>query len=273
MNKDYYMRQLHQIFPLYTWIIDLVYFGTDDNGDDKPKGKSYLLCVEANSRYAVIYPIRIKPKADMVANRLQELITKYRVDKIIGDGDNAFKGAVLDLCNYFNIETDFRKSDDTSHTYTAILDRICRTFRDMLYNLKVDNPSALDMNNLADIYNKTRHGTISEVLNQPTTPEGMHRNESMQLLFIRRLRGINWSKMQKKSYQLPEGRKVFVRNEYNPFDKKRGIVENEHYYVVSHKGALYTVKNKQGDEKVVPRRRLRVCNVDILKKSINHYLH
>ena len=208
-----YKTQLRQIHPLYTWIIDIVYFGTDDNGDNipegsgsaKPKGKSYLLCVEANSRYAVIYPIRIKPTAAIVANRLQELITKYRIDKIIGDGDNAFKREVLDLCEINDIETDFRKAADTSHTHTAILDKVVRTFRDMLHNLKVKDPNPLDLNNIARIYNNTQHKTLSEVLGQPATPEGLHRNEALQLLLVRRLRGINWSKAHVKSYVIPAG--------------------------------------------------------------------
>ena len=264
LNKDYYNHQLHRIYPLYTWIIDIVYFyknaSNKDSEEEKPPRSSYLLCVEANSRYAVIY--HCYRESNRVVGELRKLIANNNVNKILGDNDTVFISKnVKEFCDDNNIEYDFRKSEDTSHTHTAILDRVVRTFRDMLYNLKVKDPNPLDMKAIADIYNKTRHETLSRVLDQPITPEGMHRNESIQLLFIRRLKGINWSKMQKKSYQIPEGRKVFVRNEYKLFEKKRGIVENEDYYVVSHQGALYRVKNRQGEEKVVPRRDLRANNI------------
>ena len=244
-----YKTQLHRVFPLYTWIVDIVYFN----------GRSYLLCVEANTRYAVIYESSRHPAT--VAKRLAELGSGNTIRKLIGDGDTAFKSNVKEFCDTNGVIYDFRKADDTQHTYTAILDRIVRTFRDMLFNLKVKEPNALDLNNIAKIYNKTHHQTLSKILGHPATPEGLHRNEGLQLLFIRRLRGINWSKMHVKSYVIPEGRKVFVRAKYGKMEKRRGTTENDVYTVVSHQGALYTVKNKEGETKVVPRRDLRVCNI------------
>ena len=247
-----YKTQLHQGYPLYTWIIDVVFFGKENN--------TYLLCVEANTRYAVINQSYRDGKR--VARQLTDLRSKNKVRKIIGDGDKAFTANVVkEFCDDNDIEYDFRKAKDTNHTHTAILDRIVRTFRDMLFNLKVKEPNPLDMKTIADIYNKTKHETLSKVLDQPITPEGLHRNESLQLLLIRRLRGINWSKTHVKSYVIPEGRKVFVRARYGKMEKRRGTVENDEYHVVSHEGALYRVKNKQGDEKVVPRRDLRVSNI------------
>ena len=244
-----YKTQLRQIHPLYTWIIDIVFFGED----------SYLLCVEANSRYAVIYQIR--RLSSVVARRLEELVKNNTVLKLIGDGDRAFMGDVKRFCDDNDIIYDFRKAEETAHTHTAILDRVVRTFRDMLYNLKVKDPNPVDMNNIARIYNNTRHETLSTVLGQPATPEGLHRNEAIQQLLIRRFRGINWSKAHVKSYVIPAGRKVFVRARYGEHEKRRNTVENEEYHVVSHNGAQYTVKNKQGETKVVPRRDLRVCNL------------
>ena len=246
-----YKTQLRKIYPLYTWIIDVVFFNN----------KTYLLCVEANSRYAVID--QHYRDAGRIVKSLTDLVRNNKVEKIIGDADKVFTSkAVKEFCERHLIKTDFRKSEDTRHTHTSILDRVVRTFRDMLFNLKVKEPNALDLKAIADIYNKTKHETLSNVLGYPTTPEGMHSNESMQLLFIRRLQGINWSKMHVKSYHIPDGHKVFVRAYYGKNEKRRATVENETYTVLYHKGALYTVKNKEGEIKVVPRRDLRINNID-----------
>ena len=246
-----YNTQLKQIHPIGTWILDIVFFGKENN--------TYLLCVEANTRYAVIN--QFYRTASRVVRELTDLANNHTVKKVIGDADRVFiAGDVKDFCDSRGITCDFRKAEETGHAYTGILDRVVKTFRDMLFNLKVKEPNPLDMANIAKIYNKTRHETLSSVLGQPVTPEGLHRNEALQLLFIRRLRGINWSKAHVKSYVIPEGRKVFVRARYGKHEKRRNTVENETYTVVSHKGALYTVKNKQGETKVVPRRDLRVNN-------------
>ena len=243
-----YKTQLHQVFPLYTWIIDFAF-------DNK-----FLLCVEANTRYAVIYLLH--RDATRLVKNLEELTMKNTVKRIIGDYDKVFtSNALKEFCESHGITYEFKKSAETNHIWTSILDRVVRTFRDMLFNLKVKDPNILDMRNIVEIYNKTHHQTLSKILGQPTTPEGLHRNEALQLLLIRRLRGINWSKTHVKSYVIDANRKVFVRAKYGKMDKRRAKVENDIWTVVSHQGALYTVKNKEGETKVVPRRDLRVCNV------------
>ena len=118
-----YKTQLHQVFPLYTWIIDYVF-------DNK-----YLLCVEANTRYAVIY--LLYRDAKRTVKNLEELVTKNTVKRIIGDYDKVFtSNAVKEFCESRGIAYEFKKSADTNHIWTSILDRVVRTFRDMLLTSK-----------------------------------------------------------------------------------------------------------------------------------------
>ena len=242
--------QLKQIHPYATWIMDIVSFGTGQ----------YLLFVEANTRYAVIHLFH--RDAVRVKRSIADLMEHQYVGKIVGDADKVFTaGIVKDFCTNNGILYDFRKTEDTAHTHVAILDRVVRTFRDMLYNLNVKDPTPPDIANVAKIYNETRHETLSQVLGFNATPKLLNENHDLQMLFTRRLAAMNWSKIHRSTFIIPNGRRVFVRAKYGKMAKKRSTVDNEIYTVVSHKGSLYTLSNKEGKIITVPRRDLRVCNV------------
>ena len=260
-------RQLRQIQPLYTWIVDIVQFLAPDN-----KKYWYVLFVEFNSRYACIYPTKEEVNENTVAaqrgrikaEEFVEILTAnfgyddMKIERLMGDADKVFTSNITTrILNAMKIESAFLPSAASNHTLTSILDRVVRTLRDMAFNLKLEKLTPKDLKNLCKIYNTTKHNTLSQVLGFPATPELLHKNSNLQLLFIRRLKGINWLKVRQRGFVLPEGSKVYMRMKGDKFGKgRRAQVSDKVCKVIRHEGTKYEVEDEDGQKYIVPRRDL-----------------
>ena len=258
-------RQLKQIQPLNTWIVDFVQF--PGVGGNK---LWYILFCEFNSRYLVLFPANKSITNEAYESRygrmlakdfvkvIEKLVSENHVQKLIGDADVVFNAnVVLEKLNNLGIKHWFSPSEGSGHTHTAILDRSVRTLRDMLFNLKIKEVSPNDLKNVIHIYNTTRHDTLTKILGFPATPLMLHKNQSLQLLFMRRLRSANWLKIREQGYIIKDGSDVYVRANYTPFEKKRADVRQDIYEVLEHRGVFYTLKNKTtGKTTIAPRRDL-----------------
>ena len=258
-------RQLKQIQPLNTWIVDFVQF--PGVGGNK---LWYILFCEFNSRYLVLFPANKSITNEAYESRygrmlakdfvtvIEKLVSENHVQKLIGDADVVFNAnIVLETLNNLGIKYHFQPSEGSGHTHTAILDRSVRTLRDMLFNLKIKEVSPNDLKNVIHIYNTTRHDTLTKILGFPATPLMLHKNQSLQLLFVRRLRSANWLKIREHGYVIKDGSNVYVRANYKPFEKKRADVRQDTYEVRRHWGPTYLLKNKTtGDITFAPRRDL-----------------
>ena len=258
-------RQLKQIQPLDTWIVDFVQFP----GIGGRKLWFILFC-EFNSRYLVLFPTNKVISDEAYESQygrmlavdfvkvIDTMVSENHVQKLIGDADVVFNSnIVLEKLDKLDIKYQFQPSDTAGHTHTAILDRAVRTLRDMLFNLKIKEVSPNDLKNVVHIYNTTRHDTLTKMLGFPATPMLLHKNKSLQLLFVRRLRSANWLKVHEQGYVIKDGSNVFVRAKYKPFEKKRADVRQDTYEVRRHWGPTYLLKNKTtGDIAWAPRRDL-----------------
>ena len=258
-------KQLKQIQPLGTWLVDFVQFPAPAN----TKLWTILFC-EFNSRFLVPLPTNPILTDEAYEDRtgrmlgkefvpvIEKLVAENGVKKLIGDADRTFLSRVVkETLNRLGVKYEFERSSLSNHIHTSILDRAVRTLRDMLFNLKLKEVSPTDLRKIAHIFNTTKHATLTKILGFPATPLMLHKDPSLQLLFIRRLRSANWLKVREKGFILPDKSKVFVRANYGKFDKKRADVEQEPYEVMEHEGTTYLVENPEnGEELVVPRRDL-----------------
>ena len=163
--------------------------------------------------------------------------------------------------------------EETSHIHTSILDRCVRTIRDMVFNLGLEGKELPPptMQQIVKTYNETRHETLTKVLGFPATPKMVHEREELELLLIRNLRSINYSKQQQKYYRIPIGTRVFVRSIIKDrFKKRRAQVEPIQYTVIDNKGALYTLQGDDGKIKDnIPRRNIKFIH----NPRIHHQNH
>ena len=258
-------KQLKQIQPLGTWLVDFVQFPAAAN----TKLWMILFC-EFNSRFLVPFPTNVLLTEEAYEERtgrmlgrefvpvIEALVAEHGVKKLIGDGDSVFLSRVVkETLDRLGVVQEFEPSSLGYHIPTSILDRAVRTLRDMLFNLKLKEVSPNDLRKVCHVFNTTKHATLTKILGFPATPLMLHKDPSLQLLFIRRLRSANWLKVRESGFVLPDQSKVFVRARYGKFDKKRADVKQEPYEVVHHEGATYLVENPEnGDQLIVPRRDL-----------------
>ena len=258
------------IYPPDTWLMDTIEF-------KGPIKMLYLFFVEANTRYLIAEPGNIIEREESLEQTRQKLswrevqhkITKVYenlkprgIKTLITDKDPAYVNMQSKrFFEWAHIKHIAKTPDETSHIHTSILDRVVRTIRDMIFNLGLEGKELppLILQQIVKTYNETRHETLSQILGFPATPKMVHEREELELLLIRNLRSINYSKQQQKYYRIPIGTEVFVRSLRNDrFKKRRAQVEPIKYKVIYNKGSLYTLESEYGRIlENVPRRNLK----------------
>ena len=246
--------QLMKVYKPGTYIIDFVNFSSADYPLE------VLFLVDGNSRYLTIYRINQKKfgegvqftddhrNAAFLVNALDNFGSSgsKKIKMLIGDGDSVFfSKAVEKWCQKNKVETDFRDAVRTDHTHTAILDRIVRTIRDMIFNLR-PKFETIDLESVVKVYNNTRHETLTKVLGFPATPEMVYRNEDLELLLIKNIRAINWTKQRQYGYELKPGQRVYVRMRTGLFESKRAQVKQTIYRIRRREGSMYYLENEEG---------------------------
>ena len=158
-------KQLKQIQPLGTWLVDFVQFPAPAN----TKLWMILFC-EFNSRFLVPFPTNLILTDEAYEERtgrmlgkefvpvIETLVAEHGVKKLIGDGDSVFLSRVVkETLDRLGVKYEFEPSSLGYHIPTSILDRAVRTLRDMLFNLKLKEVSPTDLRKVAHIFNTTHH--------------------------------------------------------------------------------------------------------------------
>ena len=214
--------------------------------------KIVLLCVHCNSRFAQAFVIKDQ-KALTLIPCLKLLQRKYKCDTVISDAQASIAKAITLINRYALFGHDDRGlkhiklnmsagNNKYFHTMLSLVDRMCRTLRDMIYNAKFNNPR-LEVDNgllyrLCEIYNNVQHDRLSEVMGFPITPEQMFKYKSVQEEFVRRASAHNY-RIRDINRGLPEGEIVRVRNAPAPFKKRRNTVEDDEYEVLAYDGRYW----------------------------------
>ena len=248
----------------------------------------YLFFIEGNTRYLMVEPGNVIEGTDSleqtrrklswreVHHRLINVMEKLRprgIKTLITDKDPAYVNSQSKrFYEWAHIKHIAMTPEQTSHIHTSILDRCVRTIRDMIFNLGLDGKELppRTMQQIVKTYNETRHETLSKVLGFPATPKMVHEREELELLLIRNMRAINYSKQQQKYYRIPTGTRVFIRSIVKDrFKKRRAQVEPIQYTVIDRRGALYTLQGDNGKIiENVPRR-----NIKFSTHPHNHQAH
>ena len=154
-------------------------------------------------------------------------------------------------------------ADKGAHAKLALIDRMARTLRDMIFNARRNNPSfTLNQDTLRQLckyYNHTSHSTLSSIMGFKVTPYDAYMNRDLQNEICRRIMEQNYNTINRiNGERIDVGTEVWV---YQPpiFGKKRrNNVEDDPYEVIELLGpAGYRVRNKNtGIEKIRTRMNL-----------------
>ena len=90
-----------------------------------------------------------------------------------------------------NFET--HEKNRSNHSTTSLVDRLIRTIRLMNYNLGYPNEiPPLVMERLISEYNDSPHGTLSKILQKPTTPNEVDSDVHLETKIVKRLMAENF---------------------------------------------------------------------------------
>ena len=218
------------------------------------KCKKVLLCIHCNSRLVKAFIIPDQ-KALTLIPHIKALRDDFHCDTIISDAQGSIAKAIRDIntldvavaeegvpiINHIKLNMS-AKSNQYFHTMLSLVDRMCRTLRDMIYNTKFNNPTlAVDnelLLKLCDIYNNFRHDRLTEIMGFPITPQQMFDHPTVQEEFIRRLSAHNY-RLRDINNMIPTDEIVRVWNKPEPFKKRRNTVEDDEYKVLGYDGRYF----------------------------------
>lgn len=260
--------QLHQIYPLGTWFVDLVNFGEF----------WFIFFVEASSRYLIILNGNLEEmenddfvevnsgrvKSDKFLKQFKEFqkINKSKITLLIGDSEKAFWSQQMQ--NYYKknkISTRKINTTTQGHLGMSILDRLVKTIRDMLHKLKETDPTPDDLLNVVITYNTTYHTTLSNLLQDRITPKEVHEDENLQREINKAISWENFQIRTQQNFILKPGVEVVVKRKVlNKNEKIRTQIEEGTWIVEKYTPAgRYTVKEINSNKilEEVPRSHLR----------------
>ena len=153
--------------------------------------KHYLVCVNVNTRYLFMFPIKDRSEKSIIS-ALKQLLEKTKVSYIKCDGEKGFNSkSTNEFFKRNNIKTFI---SDSKFTYKLkIVDRVIRTIRDAMGLDPYWLANEKLMNQLVDYYNNTKHMSLK--LRDPTfnkkwnyyTPAEMMNNIDLEWAYIRKM--------------------------------------------------------------------------------------
>lgn len=259
---------------------------------------AYLLLINVNTRKAYYYPLgnnydpiqtvidadtgkEIKtfqhstiPKKDIdsMKKAFNEILKQTKINVLSFDGEASISSQ--DFQDYlYEHHIHFIPLKPGSHTSTALIDRLCRTIRDIAFNMGYDGIDNEKMNKIIQIYNSAPHKTLTKILNGKykfkygISPNDM--NDELETAFVEQCLKYNVLIKSQDDYYLKPGDKVRIYNK-NLSDKlfegslnktnKRSILSKDIYIVQGYEGNL--IKLSKGDGEIIykPRRDLQLIH-------------
>jgi hypothetical protein len=194
--------------------------------DDRRPPKMYLVIVNINTRFLIVYPIKNK-SGEALKLIFEQFINEFKPVMLRGDGESAwFRGQLLqDLFKRKNIQTSFNPSKYIYHV--KIIDSAIKTLRDIFKN----NVHMMRDENLMQQAVEIMNNTINR--NTKVTPVEMMMYPDLEYRWIRYCTQYN-SKIKRKqqqkglwNYQPNDILMICIEKEKTPhmFDKRRRTFE------------------------------------------------
>lgn len=142
-----------------------------------------------------------------------------------------------------------------SHTSLSLIDRLCRTIRDISYNTGIKILNQDSINKILNIYNNMYHSSLSKILGKKITPNEVNEHPELEQQIINYC--IDYNKQLKVLHpeiELQVGQICKVYQPFDKFKKRRKLLKKDYYRIVNKTGNIYTVQNVRNNKKIdVPR--------------------
>ena len=203
------------------------------------KRKYYLLAINMNNRYAYISDVMKSKNTSAVLPEIKRFVEKYKPVSISCDNEGSFtsRETVAFLISK-NIE--LRVVTEQVHSALGILNRFCRTLRDLLAR------GETSIKQCVKIYNNTYHRIIG------TKPKIMLHDSDLEEAYISRCIFENKAKIKKLHDEIKPGMKVRYVLDANRNEKTRYKLSPSYYIVDSIDNFKAAIIAKDGYVKSVP---------------------
>lgn len=201
----------------------------------------YLLAININTRYAYISSSIKNRSVHAVLPEIKTFVDKFKPTIISCDNEPAFVSK--DTVDYLiSKDIELRVITEQIHSALGIINRFCRTLRDMTYHSK-----DLSLQEAIEIYNNSYHRTIG------MKPVTMQQDADLEEAYISQCIFVNKAKLKKLHENIKPGMSVrFINNYENKLQKIRYRLSPFYYVVDSIDNFKAVIMAKDGSAKSVP---------------------
>ena len=208
----------------------------------------YLLCININTRFIYVSKAITNKNVEAVLPEIKAFVDKHKPLVIFCDNEGAFTSR--DTVEYLvDKDIELKVVTEQLHSSLGILNRACRTIRDMLdasgRELQVDV-----LHEVVDIYNRSVHSSTG------MSPKYMSKHHDVEQLYIINCLLKDMGIVAENDYDLDVGTKVRYVLDKKSFAKVRHKISKGYYTIDSVDGNNYVIIAKDGTTKKVPRSRL-----------------
>ena len=182
--------------------------------------KYYLLAININTKYGYISKSIKNKSVHAVLPEIKIFVDKFKPVSICCDNEPAFVSK--DTVDYLiSKDIELRVITEQIHSALGIINRFCRTIRDMLFQSK-----NLTLAEAIKIYNNSYHRTIG------MKPIDMQKDSELEEMYISKCIFENKAKIKKLHENIKPGTKVRFINEYENKLQKIRYKLSPYYYIV-----------------------------------------
>lgn len=283
--KNKYQQKF--VAPPYSYIGDIFF----------PLGKkvAFLLLIEINTRKAFAYQLGdvstteiinvdedtyeryvIAPQSKLKTTKalmdvFSSFVHKNKIKSLRFDGESGINNESFQ--NYLKkLNIQFIPILKKSHTSSSLIDRLCRTLRDIAFNMHVEISDQHIMNTILKYYNNAPHKTLTEacfdecpnlklIYPYGISPNDMSNNDYLQKLYIIQCLKFNYI-VDSDTEELHIRDKCRVYKEKDKLSKTRSKLSKDIFQVIDKKGKIYILQNINDNKEIInlPRHSIVLIN-------------
>lgn len=209
-----------------------------------------------NNIYTITYSTTNKKTTSNLINVFKQFLNDvdHKITSLRFDNESAVKSKQFQtMIRNNNIK--FIPVVEGSHTSLSLIDRLCRTIRDISYNMGIKILTQNDINKVLNVYNNMYHSSLSKILGKKITPNEVNEHPELEQQIINYC--IDYNKQLKVLHpeiELQVGQICKVYQPFDKFKKRRRLLKKDYYKIVNKTGNIYTVQNTRNNKKIdVPR--------------------
>ena len=209
-----------------------------------------------NEEYTITYSTTNKKTTSNLINVFKQFLNDidHKITSLRFDNESAVKSKSFQSMLQNN-KIKFVPVVEGSHTSLSLIDRLCRTIRDISYNMGIKILTQNDINKVLNVYNNMYHSSLSKILGKKITPNEVNEHPELEQQIINYC--IDYNKQLKVLHpeiELQVGQICKVYQPFDKFKKRRRLLKKDYYKIVNKTGNIYTVQNVRNNKKIdVPR--------------------